>query len=92
MKLLITNIKELLVCNIGDRKKIAGKEMDELNLLENAFLLSEDDTISAFGKMSEMPKNLLDNADKIISAEGKIVMPAFCDSHFTSNPLPDWKK
>jgi imidazolonepropionase len=81
MKLLITNIKELLVCNIGDRKKIAGKEMDELNLLENAFLLSEDDTISAFGKMSEMPKNLLDNADKIISAEGKIVMPAFCDSH-----------
>ncbi len=81
MKILIVNIKELLICNIGDRRKIAGKEMDELNLLENAFLFTEDDTISAYGKMSEMPKSYREIADKIISAEGKIVMPTFCDSH-----------
>lgn len=81
MNILITNIKELLICNIGDRKKIAGKEMDNLQLMENAFLLMEDDCISAYGKMSEMPENQKKIADKIISAEGKIVMPAFCDSH-----------
>jgi imidazolonepropionase len=81
MNILITNIKELLICNIRDRKKIAGKEMDNLQLMENAFLLTEDDRISAYGKMCDMPETYKEISDKIISAEGKIVMPAFCDSH-----------
>jgi len=81
MNILITNIKELLICNIGNRKKIAGKEMDNLQLMENAFLLTEDDRISAYGKMCDMPETYKEISDKIISAEGKIVMPAFCDSH-----------
>jgi imidazolonepropionase len=49
-----------------------------LPAIENAYLLLEDDQIAAFGTMADCPKI---NADKTIDANGKFVLPAWCDSH-----------
>ena len=45
MKLLIINIKELILTDIRNTNKIAGKEMDKLKTIENAFLYIEDGII-----------------------------------------------
>jgi imidazolonepropionase len=75
---LIKNIKSLIQVEETHRKWVAGKDMAKLNTLENAYLLIENDLISDFGKMSDLPKI---NADKTINAKGKMVFPSFCDSH-----------
>jgi imidazolonepropionase len=55
--------------------------MDILPVIDNAFLLSEQGKISAFGSMSELPQYSLRNAEKVIDASGRMVLPAFCDCH-----------
>ena len=58
-----------------------GKSLDELSIIEDAFLAIEDGKISFFGPMSELV-GISDWTNlEIIDAEGKYVMPAFCDSH-----------
>jgi imidazolonepropionase len=75
---LITNIKELLQLRSDDVEKVSGIEMNNLPTIKNAFLLLEDDLIADFGEMQNLPKI---DPDIIIDAEGKIVLPAWCDSH-----------
>jgi len=75
---LITNIKELLQVRSGEIMKVSGLEMKHLPTIKNAFLLLDDDLISDYGEMHNLPKI---NPDVIIDAEGKIVLPAWCDSH-----------
>ncbi|MFP4042427.1 MAG: imidazolonepropionase [Bacteroidales bacterium] len=79
MKLLIKNIKSLI--NVDDNldKWVAGQNMQNLKTLENAYLLIEDDKISDYGSMNDLPME--DSYDKIIDAKDKMVFPAFCDSH-----------
>jgi len=79
MKLLITNIRELYQVEETPRLMVCGKDMASLPSIRNAYLLMEDERISAFGEMSSLSPNLV--ADKVIDATGKIVLPAFCDSH-----------
>ena len=75
---LITNIKELLQVRDTSIAKVSGVEMAVLPTIKNAFLLLQDNLIADFGEM----KNLTEiQADKIIDATGKIVLPAWCDSH-----------
>jgi imidazolonepropionase len=75
---LITNIKELLQIRESNVKKVSGKEMATLPTIKNAFLVIENEYITAFGTMDNCPKI---NADKTIDAMGKIVLPTWCDSH-----------
>ena len=75
---LIKNIKSLIQVEKTNRKWVAGKDMAKIKTIENAYLLIEDDLISGFGKMGDLPKI---NADKTIDASGKMVFPSFCDSH-----------
>lgn len=78
MTILLTHIKQLLQIREASVSKVSGSEMKDLPLLENAWLLLEHNTIYDFGKM----ENLGDTtADKIINCSGKIVLPAWCDSH-----------
>lgn len=80
-KILIKNIKGLVQCgeHIPSVKK--GKEMKELPILENAFLAIEDGVIVAYGSMEDWG-GITDWRDlEVIDAEGKYVLPAFCDSH-----------
>ncbi|RDK87100.1 imidazolonepropionase [Marinirhabdus gelatinilytica] len=78
MKLLLTNIKELLQIREQDTKKIAGGAMKELPSLKNAWLLLEDNTIKDFGTMDSLADI---SAEKTIDCTGKMVLPTWCDSH-----------
>lgn len=78
MKILIKNIKELLQIRGAETIKVSGAEMAVLPKLENAWLLVEDNIIADFGTMEDVPHV---NADTVIDATGKTVLPAWCDSH-----------
>jgi len=84
MNLLIENIKSLLLVEKRKRKWIAGQEMADIPVIDNAWLYAENGLIRDFGTMNDITK-LRDlktgGIKKIIDASGKIVMPAFCDSH-----------
>lgn len=78
MKILISNIKELLQVRETNIDKVSGSEMKILPSIKNAFLYLEDDLIIDFGKMENFP----DLQDVIrIDATGKIVLPTWIDSH-----------
>ncbi len=78
MRTLITNIKELLQVRETPVLKVSGVDMKILPTIKNAFLLIENDIILDFGRMENFSGI---NADKTIDASGKIVLPAWCDSH-----------
>lgn len=78
MRTLITNIKELLQIREASVSRVSGVEMAILPTIKNAFLLLKDNFIEDFGLMKDLPKI---NADKIIDATGKIILPSWCDSH-----------
>ncbi|HLW30476.1 MAG TPA: imidazolonepropionase [Brumimicrobium sp.] len=80
-KILIKNIKGLFQAgeNLPHYKK--GEQMNHDNMIENAFLAIEDDEIIAYGKMEDWG-GITDWRDlEVIDAEGKYVLPTFCDSH-----------
>ncbi len=78
MTTLITNIQELLQVRDASIRKVSGSEMAILPSIKNAYLLIENDLIADFGLMENCPKI---NADETIDATGKVVLPAWCDSH-----------
>lgn len=53
--------------------------MARLPVVENAWLLIENDIIAGYGSMDKMPS--FSNAINKIDAAGGYVFPAFCDSH-----------
>jgi imidazolonepropionase len=81
MRTLITNIKKLIQVEEGAERKsrVYGKDMNLLPEIDNAWLLAEKGIIQSFGKMQHIPENI--TADKVIDASGRIVLPAWCDSH-----------
>ena len=78
--MLITNIKGLVGLHPKSKLMLRGNEMDNLHVLENAWLLIEDDLIKDFGDMESIPAHIL-NLPSQISAEGRYVFPSWCDSH-----------
>lgn len=52
--------------------------MNSAEQIHGAFLLVEDGIIVRFGKMEELGEV---EADEVLDAEGRVVFPAFCDSH-----------
>ena len=84
MKTLILNIKQLVQTELSPRKWVAGKDMARLGILENAYLLVEEDKIAGFGKMEELDREAVyagGDIVKEIDATGRLVMPSYCDSH-----------
>lgn len=77
MKLLIKNIKKLVQTEESPRMWVAGKDMDLLPSIDNAYLLINNDIIEDFGSMSQCPSCDAHSID----AAGKLVLPSFCDSH-----------
>ncbi len=76
--LLITNIKGLAgVADSPPEKPLAGESLQKLEVLENAWLLTENGRIARFGRMAKVP----DRADEMIDARQGYVLPAWCDSH-----------
>lgn len=77
MKTLFINIKELLQVRDITVNKVSGAEMSVLPTLKNAFLCIENDLITGFGEMKNVPELY----DKTIDCSGKIILPTWVDSH-----------
>lgn len=78
MKLLITNIKQLLQVRDASISKVSGNDMKTLPSISNAYLLIENDTILDYGEMTHLTELYV---DETIDATGKVVLPTWCDSH-----------
>ena len=75
---LFINIKELIQVREASVKKVSGKEMNILPTIKNAFLIIKNGLIFDFGKMSNLEEY---SFDKKIDCTGKMILPAWCDSH-----------
>lgn len=72
----ITNIRRLV--NVRTRHHLLrGKDLAELPVIENAYLVIEDDEIAAYGPMNELPST----NREVFDAAGATVLPCWCDSH-----------
>ena len=78
MSILIKNIKQLVQVHERNVLIVKGKDMKYLPVIENAYLYIQDDTIVEFGTM-DFCKGI--EAETVIDATGKIVLPSWCDSH-----------
>ena len=80
-KILIKNIKKLVQLRNAETQKIAGKEMDVLPFLDDAWLAIDNGVIADYGSMSDFP-GIADWKDlQVIDAAGKMVFPSWVDSH-----------
>jgi imidazolonepropionase len=80
MKTLIKNIKQLLqVREENTGNFVAGSQMKDLPVLNDAWLTISDGIIEDYGT-KEIPYTESD-FNEVIDATGRIVMPAWCDSH-----------
>ena len=80
MKKIIYNIPSLHRCLPGASGAKRGSEMKDTNDLKNAYLIVENEHISAIGSMDDL-KEELNTFDEVIDASERLVLPAFCDSH-----------
>ncbi len=78
MKTLFKNIKQLVQVRRKPISFVAGKDMSHLPVIENAWLLIDNGYIVDFGEMDNCPDN---DTDEVIDVTGKLILPAWCDSH-----------
>ncbi len=78
--ILIKNIKKLVQIEEQPVSWRAGKEMQELHTLDEAYLIIKDDKIDDFGLMTALPMTE-DTFAEVIDASGRMVFPSFVDSH-----------
>lgn len=82
MLTLIRNIHRLYGIDEANKPFRAGKEMADFPFIENAWVLIRDQRIEDYGRMpDEDGQHSAHDSDRIIDASGKIVIPAFVDSH-----------
>ncbi len=79
MSLIIYNTGMLVQVRDESVAFVAGKDMSHLPVIENGWLLIENDIIAGYGSMDNMPS--FSNAINRLDAAGGFVFPAFCDSH-----------
>ena len=80
-KQLFKNIKGFVLAGEDLPTLLRGSEMNNLPVIYNAFLALEDGEVIAYGPMTEW-EGIIDWRDlEVIDADGKFVLPAFCDSH-----------
>jgi imidazolonepropionase len=84
--MFITNIK--LLVNVREESKLLrGKELAELPVIENAYLLIEDGMIAAYGEIEKFQISNLPAGrtgfkfQNQMDASGQFILPAWCDSH-----------
>jgi imidazolonepropionase len=79
MAVLFTNIQTLV--NVREESHLLrGRELAELPVLDNAYLVIEGESIAGYGKMSELkfsPADFRFHYD----LRGQCILPSWCDSH-----------
>src|SRR6266446_2536757 len=79
MTTLIFNIAQLVGVR-QENKLLRRKELAELPITENAYLIIEDGIIAEYGSMNEI-RNLKSEIRNLVDAAGQFVFPCWCDSH-----------
>ena len=79
MTLFINNIRWLVGTHPLSIKRLKGREISHLPIIENAFLRIDNQRITQFGTMSEADRPT--RADQYVDATNRAILPAFCDSH-----------
>lgn len=79
MKKIAINIAQLIQVR-EHQSFLKGKDMDNLPIIEDAFLEYENGLITDYGKMNDFSVHLHDY-DEVIDCSGRVVMPTFVDSH-----------
>ena len=77
--MLITNIR-FLVNTREQNELLRGTALSQLPMVENAFLIIDNDRIAAFGPMQELAYRRQDFAEQF-DASGRSILPSWCDSH-----------
>src|SRR5258706_4942938 len=73
------NIKQLV--NVRHESQVLrGKELENLPVIQNAFLIIEGGIIAEYGEMENIQRSTLKIHDKI-DCTGQMVLPCWCDSH-----------
>lgn len=75
--LLIENIGSLVGARRQAPVSIAGREMDALPVIRDAWLLVDPVT----GLIADFGEGVPPHADDVVDARGGMVFPSFCDSH-----------
>ena len=81
MRTLIKNIKQIVQYESTPRPKVCGSAMSHIGTMDNAFLVIDDGRIAAVGPMETLAAQPLGTFDSEVDATGRLVFPAFCDSH-----------
>ncbi len=81
MALLIKNIKALVQTEQKSVLLRAGKAMQNLDCINDAWLYIEGEKIHSFGNMSSFNMQPIKSSATVIDATGRMVFPSFCDSH-----------
>ncbi len=79
-KKIYINIKGLVGVSEDD-DLLRGKNLDNLGILENAFLKTSDDKIEHYGLMSEIRLQDLPRDVEVIDVTGQFILPCWVDSH-----------
>ena len=80
MTTLFTHIKSLSGILDYHIEWLKGKDLATINSIENAWLSIRDGKIEDFGSMDNINVDA-SHYDEHINAEGKFIIPAWCDSH-----------
>ena len=73
----LVNIHQLIGIQDTNIKKVV--KMDQLNCIQNAYIIIQDEAIVDYGKMEEL--DLATNSTNIIDLKGHCVLPCWNDSH-----------
>lgn len=79
MQTLFINVRFLIGIH-SVSKPLRGEDLGNLPYIGNAWLLTEDDRICAYGYMNQLPKDLI-HTSKLIDVRGASILPTWCDSH-----------
>jgi imidazolonepropionase len=80
MTILITNIHQLI--NVREENKLLrGKELAELPVIMDGYMVVKDGLIHDYGEMKDLPSADYVGGSEIIDAKGATVLPTWCDSH-----------
>ena len=77
--IIIKNAAQVVTCSGFTAKH--GREMSDLNIIDQGMVVIEDGIIKTVGKSNEIPINNRLDEFHVIDASGKAVLPGFVDSH-----------
>lgn len=76
--MLVKNIGTIVGIDESGRKRVSGKDMNDIAMLGNAWLITDGTRIKDYGTMDSMPS---EDVYEVIDAWGGWLFPSFCDSH-----------